>query len=451
MNLILQDVSLISIYSHQSLEKRPVNGCGLPPEVWLLIFPNLKSSDLRMVSLVCKPFRYMAQPLLFSVLDVSPFLLSHNTEEPRVLRSRKYLSRLLKRLECYKQPHIAPGVHHCWVSPYTRSGFAPRNSQDSLDPSSIINALLECLPTFPNLTTLSWHCIDITPKWWSVIQSLKIKNLWLNSSSVPTSPSPLSYVVHLDLDDWPWKGNTTALVSTTEERGDGVGQTTLSHVIQPDLILSISVPRRDTACHVFVVLSQTISHLQILKIPFLSISDPKFIPTLRMCPRLEVLGIFPPTFDTPVQDIALDTIPSTFLPFLADYDGPYTHLLNISHQPLRKVSLWGFHKRAALCGPDALAETLSSLAKRNNVESLRSLTVLVIGITSALLKSFSAFEYLEHLSIQSQERDLSTDAMISPCFSISVSPFSPQNLTMLDIDIRESGFIRYDRHYRTSI
>ena len=123
-----------------------------------------------------------------SALSRSPFLFPYNIEES-VLRSQKYL---LERLECYKQPHIAPGVHHCWVSPYTRSGFAPRSSQDGLDPSSIINALLECLPTFPNLTTLSWHCIDTTLKWWSVIQSLKIKNLCLNSSSVPTSPSPLS-------------------------------------------------------------------------------------------------------------------------------------------------------------------------------------------------------------------------------------------------------------------
>ncbi|KAF8810483.1 hypothetical protein BYT27DRAFT_7091874, partial [Phlegmacium glaucopus] len=96
----------------QSLEKRSFDDLVLPPEIWLLIFPNLRSSDLRTVSSVSKSFRYMAQPLLFSVLDVSPFLLSINTKRI-ILRPKEYLDRLLARLECYKQPHIAHGVHHC--------------------------------------------------------------------------------------------------------------------------------------------------------------------------------------------------------------------------------------------------------------------------------------------------------------------------------------------------
>lgn len=418
----IQDMKPATIHPRPSLVKRLFD--GLPPEIWLLIFPNLKSSDLRTVSSVCKSFRYMAQPLLFSVLDVSPFLLSYNTEQP-VHRPQIYLSRLLERLEYYKQPHIAPGVHHCWVSPYTRSGFPPRNSQDDLDPGSVIDVLLDCLPSFPNLTTLSWHCIDIAPKWWSVIQSLNIKNLWLNSSSISTSQSPLPSVVHLDLDHWPWEGRITNQISIHEERRHEVDRMTLDHVIHPDVILSISVPRSHTACHVFAVLSQTISQLRVLKIPFTSVSDSKFVSTLRMCPCLEVLCIFPPTIDTPVRDVTLDTIPQTYLPCLTNYDGPYTHLLDICHQPLKHVSLWGFHERPALCDPDALAQTLNSLAKRNSVESLRSLTVLVLSITIDLLESFSAFENLEHLTVQSQERDFPANRIIGPRFLISVSPSLP--------------------------
>ena len=230
-----------------------------------MIFPNLKPSDLRMLSSVCKLFRYVAQPLLFSLLYVSPYLLSYNTDQP-VLRPRNYPRILLERLECYKQPHIAPGVHHCWVSPYTCSGFPPRKTQDDADPSSIIDLLLDCLPSFPNLTTLSWHCIDITPAWWTVLQSLNIKNLWLNSSSVlATSPSPLSSVVHLDLDHWPLEGRTTNQISIHEEQRHEVDQTTLVH---RDVIQSISVPRLHTASHVFTLLSRTRSQLRVLKIPF---------------------------------------------------------------------------------------------------------------------------------------------------------------------------------------
>ncbi|KAF8885087.1 hypothetical protein CPB84DRAFT_1659539, partial [Gymnopilus junonius] len=93
----------------------------LLPEIWLVVFPYLESSDLQSISLVCSNFRYMAQPILFSVLDTSPFLLSYN--EMPILRPRKYFTRFLERLEHYKSPHIAHGVRHCWISPYPRSGF----------------------------------------------------------------------------------------------------------------------------------------------------------------------------------------------------------------------------------------------------------------------------------------------------------------------------------------
>ncbi|KAF8959632.1 hypothetical protein BDZ97DRAFT_1385703 [Flammula alnicola] len=155
----------------QPSSKPPV----LLPEIWLLVIPYLKTLDLQSISLTCSTFRYMAQPLLFSVLDVSPFLLSYNAEKP-ILRPPKYLDRFVERLEYFKLPHIVHGVHHCWISPYSRSGFPNRNQQDDLDPNSIIDVALEALPHFPNLSTLSWHCIDITPQWWDKIQSLNIKN-----------------------------------------------------------------------------------------------------------------------------------------------------------------------------------------------------------------------------------------------------------------------------------
>lgn len=140
-----------------------------------------------------------------------------------------------------------------------------------------------------------------------------------------------------------------------------------------------------------------------------------------MCPRLKILCIFPPTNHTQVQEVVLDTISQTYLPSLATYEGPYTHILYICHQPLIHVSLWGFHERLALCDPDALTQTLNGLAQRNSVEGLRTLTVLVINITIDLLGSFSAFKNLEHLTVQSQERKFPSNRITSPRFLISVS------------------------------
>ncbi|KDR80995.1 hypothetical protein GALMADRAFT_207893 [Galerina marginata CBS 339.88] len=376
---------------------------SLLPEIWLLVFPHLAPPDLQSISLTCSTFRYIAQPLLFCVLDVSPFLLSYNAEQP-TLRPRKYLTRFLKRLEYYKLPHIAHGVRHCWISPYTRFGFPMRNQDDDTDPNQIIDAAVDALPSFPNLSTLSWHCIDIAPEWWDVIQSLQITNLWLNSSSIPHPvASPLLTIRHLDLDQWPWEGRITNHVSVHEERSRGVSTLALQHVIQPDVIQSISVPRTDTAVHLFTILSETTYHLTSLKVPFSSVSDPSFINALEHCPSLVSLGIFPPTSDERSRDVQLGTFAPSTLPSLTNYEGPDTHVLQFCHQPLQRISLWGFDNRPALCDPEALTKTLAKLAETATANSLKCLALMVIGITHDLLDIFSSFNELERIIVQSQE------------------------------------------------
>ena len=210
-------------------------------------------------------------------------------------------------------------------------------------------------------------------------------------------------------------------------RNEGMGLSNRLWIMLSTLTSSSQFPSQDSIppamCSLFF--PKPDSQLRVLRIPFSSISDPKFIPALRMCSRLEVLCIFPPTTDTLVQDVVLDTVPLTYLPCLRSYEGPYTHLLNICRQPLKHVSLWGFYERPALCDPDALAETLNNFAQQKSIESLRSLTVLVVGITFDLLQSFCAFESLERLIVQSQEREFPTNETISPRFYISVSLVIP--------------------------
>ncbi|KAH9479130.1 hypothetical protein JR316_0007709 [Psilocybe cubensis] len=376
---------------------------SLPPEVWLLVFPYLKPCDLRSISLTCSPFRYMAQPLLFSVLDVSPFFLAYNAEHP-IPRPRAYLERFTERLKCYQIPHIAHGVRHCWVSPYSRTGFPARSQQDDLDPKLIINAIVDALPHFPNLSTLSWHCINISPQWWDIIQSLKISNLWLNSSSIPLSvTSPLPGIQHLDLDQWPWEGRVTNHVSIHEERAHGVDTVALQYVIQPDVIQYISVPRYDTACHLFSVLSKATYHLKSLKIPFSAASDPCFIDALEHCPSLASLCMFPPASDERSRGLRIGVLTPLTLPSLTSYEGPYSHVLQFALQPLQSINLWGFDERPCVCDPDGLSETLDDLADTATANSLTSMTLTVIRITSDLLETFGLFTRLEQVDIMSQD------------------------------------------------
>lgn len=347
----------------------------------------------------------MAQPLLFSTLDVSPFLLSFNAEMP-ILRPQRYLTRFVERLKYYTLPHIIHGVHHCWISPYSRTGFPVRNQQDDLDPNLIINVVVDALPHFPNLSTLSWHCIDITPKWWNVIQSLRITNLWLNSTTIlqPVS-SPLPCIVNLDLDQWPWEGRVTNLVSIHEERFRGVDTLTLQNIIVPDAIRSISVPRSDTASHLFSVLCQTTHGLQSLKIPFSAILDRNFIHALEQCPHLASLCIFSPSSDERSPDVKIDNLSPSALPSLVAYEGPYTHVLQFGQQPraLERISLWGFDGRPAICGSEALVDTLAELASTSTANSLKYINSAVNVITFGLLEALSLFSVLERIVIQSQD------------------------------------------------
>lgn len=435
-SVINLDMTSSTSRSHTSLASartstivQPLSGTPvLFPEIWLLVFPYLKDPDLRSVSLTSSTFRYMAQPILFSVLDVSPFLLSYNAEKP-TFRSLDYFERLKERLEYFKLPHIAHGVRCCWISPYTRSGFPTRNQQDDTKPGLIIDAVLNILPLFLNLTVLSWHCINITPKWWNTIQSLHLQKLWLNSSTVPLSvTSPLSSIIHLDLDQWPWEGRVTNHVSIHEERTPGVGELALHHIIQPEVIQSISVPRVDTARHLFSLLSQMNYGLRSLRVPFSSVSDPAFSLVLEQCSSLESLCLFPPSTDERSRDIKLDNLMTSMLPLLKMYEGPYSHLMQFARQPLEHAVLWGFDDPPAVCNPDNLVETLAELAGTAAGGSLRCLKVTVIDITSALLDIFASFRSLESIMVQSQDstpRDMPLSQSLKSSPTITVRSIFP--------------------------
>jgi hypothetical protein len=400
---------------------------SLLPEIWLLVIPYLKSHDLQSISLTCTTFRYIAQPLLFSVLDVSPFLLSHDIEQ-RMLRPQEYYELLAQRLSYYKLPHIVHGVTTCWISPYSRSGFPSRSREDDLDPNRIINLVMDALPLFPNLTKLSWHCIDITPQWWRVIESLNITKLWINSAEVPTSTTvPLASVEHVELDHWPWEGRVTNHVSVYEAGYEGVGDHALRHIVHPDVIKSISVARLDTARRLYGVLSEMTSSLLMLKVPFSSISSPYFGPALEHCPNLTSLCIIPPSEEETSLDTPMEQLSKIDLPALTTYEGPYTHVLRFSRQPLRCAILWGFDEYPSTRNVNALTDMLHHLATTSTGRTLKTLKLSVPEITLDLLDMLAFFERLEYIVMNSQDNapaDMPISHSLKTTTSVAVCQFA---------------------------
>ena len=397
----------------------------LPPEIWLNIFPYLKPGDLQSASLTCSTFRYMAQPLLFSVLNVSPFFLSYNADRP-IKRPTVYLERFLERLAYYQLPHLKHAVRHCWISPYSRHGFPERNPTDDLDPSLIISPLVAALPGFPNLRVLSWHCIDITAEWWDIIHSLRLTKLWINSSDILSCKLPTDSITHIELDQWPWEGKVTNHVSIHEERSAGTSLSTLHRIIDAEGTEIISVPRVDTACRLLSGLRETTHYVKTLKIPFAALRSADFIPALELCPRLEVLCIFPPSSDERSRDIKLELVPPTAVPSLTTYDGPCTHLMDFSCKSLQRITLWGFDERPILADPAVLVDVFLRLSETGSVHTIKSIQIAVKNITHDLMGAISPFYSLESLAIQSQDSSKSKISMPYPLQSNS--PITVRNL-----------------------
>lgn len=410
--------------------KRPSNlhHDTLPPEVWLKVFPELSAQDLRTTTLTCSSFRSMAQPLLFTVFDVSPFFLSY-TANGRIHRPRKYLDRTLQRLRFYRSKHIAPAVKHCWISPYSRTGYPPRNHRDYLEPHLIIDAVIDTLPCFVNLAKLSWHCTDFTADWWNAIHQLPIKSLWLNSCTVNGSDLLPVPVRDLDLDQWAWEGEVTNRVSIHEELAPGVSTTLLPLVLHPEYIQNISVPREDTGHRLLSAISEmaTLTCLHAIRIPFAVMSSPYFIPALIQCPTLEELRIFNAPDDTPRDIIIADQLPSSCLPALSVYEGPYSHLLTFAvGRPLKSISLWGLDESPALCDPTMLLETLVRLSALNH--TLEKMQISISRVTLDLLNLLASFPQLTCVSMESADNPPPSPPTPPPAYSLRLSSKSPVNV-----------------------
>jgi hypothetical protein len=375
----------------------------LPPELSPQIFRQLPPADLRSATLVCSSFRYLAQPFLFTILDVSPFFLAaYNGDETVTRRPCKYLDRTVSRIQFYRSNKgIARAVRQCWVSPYARQGFPPRNQKDYLEPQLVIDAVLKALPFFPNLSRLTWHCIDISVEWWDIIRRLPIHDLWLNSCSVQGSNLPPLHIKELDVDHWAWEGATTNHVSVHEKYTQGVSLDILQLVLHPEHIERISVPRINTSNRLLTVLKgmhTETTRLRALCIPFLALRSPDFLPALEMCPTLQELSLLR-FADEHASEIDLGPLPLSLIPHLSKFEGPSTHLLNFGRgRPLRHVKLWGMDERPYVCDPDRLLDILHHFSEIN--DTIESLHVFISRVTSELLAIVTSFPKIQTVTME---------------------------------------------------
>jgi hypothetical protein len=87
----------------------------MPPELWLKVFNHIPHYLLPSVTLACRSFRSLAQPLLFTTIVTHPEGSSSLTS--RVTQAAKYRKRVSERLQFFFSPQIFPTIRECKISP----------------------------------------------------------------------------------------------------------------------------------------------------------------------------------------------------------------------------------------------------------------------------------------------------------------------------------------------
>ncbi|KAJ7616951.1 hypothetical protein DFH06DRAFT_1012609, partial [Mycena polygramma] len=85
----------------------------MPPELWVKVFNHIPLHLLPSVTLVCRSFRYLAQPLLFATIVTHPLAPSSTTS--RLMHPAKYRKRVAERLLFFFSPHISLTVRECQI------------------------------------------------------------------------------------------------------------------------------------------------------------------------------------------------------------------------------------------------------------------------------------------------------------------------------------------------
>jgi hypothetical protein len=330
----------------------PVLRVQLPADVWSHIFLHLSSRDNGNAALSCREFRWLAQRVMFSHLALTRYW--YCSAEHTSIADSDHTREVTSRLNFFKSSRIAPMVRSCIISAPPDHWIRGHISVD---------AILQLLPTFFNLRSLTCIRMDFTPS-----RIAHFRNLpKLQSFSVYSCSLSISEISHLPLTKLRVHDN------------DAVW-----NVIDPRRVkfLSLGSSRDQTMLPPSHHAEQVMQRLNCLQIPCAATSDPSFITFLSNCPVLEHLLITEPQEYIFHSTHSHLRAPPTF-PGLKAYSGPDTHLLICAQgRSLTTVNLWCGYNEAG-SEPLVLTNILFELGKLTSC--LKSLVIRPLYLTTPLL------------------------------------------------------------------
>lgn len=308
---------------------------GLAPELWLAIFTHLSFRTLHDISLTCQSFRYLAQPLLFRSLTFCPYSLGTNNQ--RFIHRFETVERTNQRIRFCSSPRIAHAVRECKFYPRYIVGAMPNQE---IAYNVLLDILLDTLPLFVNLKSLSFMFVDLSQSQASKLCALRsLGNLFLGNcmvEHVQSLSAPKLQVADL-----------TIVCDNKTMSGRGQNGHGLS-VFSPDHIRSVSIINPVAASQFLNDFignaSQGLRQLRCLTLPCDLEVVRALHPLLHLIPELAELKFARPSqiqYNFPKDEsFSLSTHPNPLKP-LSKYQGPRQLLPHFVHPgALEHLKLW---------------------------------------------------------------------------------------------------------------
>ncbi|KAJ7063604.1 hypothetical protein C8F01DRAFT_1133671 [Mycena amicta] len=372
----------------------------LPPELWIKVFMCIPLYVLPSVTLTCRIFRSLAQPLLFSTISTHPAALS--SLALRGPQTSKYRKRITERVDFFFSPRIVPSVYECWISP-------PSQEEDGAPTDDLIDTIFDSLSLLPNLKVLSCRYVRLTPRRLEVLQRLQLTTISLE----------MCFGDIADFAVVPMQAVTFKYPDASLRR-DQANPCLL--FLSPQHLEQLHA----TTTSVLPILarSEPFEKLRTLNIPIECISSNEFfIPALARCPAVEHLSLHTHDF---IPRSLIESLPNGILPLLSSYRGPHHYAamflrgrqaksvdISVRCKPARlETSLKGIDRTLSalsfcLDGAELPVPLLGTI--HHSFPILKSLTVSEPVLSSAdinsTLNSVPPHYNLEEITLHIQGRD----------------------------------------------
>ncbi|KAG1885276.1 uncharacterized protein F5891DRAFT_1088229 [Suillus fuscotomentosus] len=402
---------------------------GLPPELWSAIFEHLPLRTLHDVTLTCHSFRYLAQPLLFRSLTFCPYSLDANNQ--RFIHRLETVKRTKRRIQFCSSVRIAHAVRECKFYPRYIVGAVLNTA---IPYNVLLDILLDTLPLFVNLQSLSFMFVDLSQSQISKLCALRsLGNLFLGNCTVEHVLSLSSPKLRL--------ANLTIICDSKNMLGNGQNGHGLS-VFSPDHIRSVSIINPVAASQLLNNFignaSQGLLQLRCLTLPCNLEVVRAFRPILHLIPELAELKFARPSqiqHNLPRdENFSLSTHFNPLKP-LSKYQGPRQLLPHfVRPGALEHLNLWstrpvstdgsmsplelhgalaGGNKLVSVCDPEVL-KTVQMLEL--SVTHVDALMLHVICIRFPILRSlyvFAAKGFFPGAVTQAWDPEVIMDALLT--------------------------------------